>query len=300
MELFHHYLTSKELGADKSSEAETIHSRLPRLGFAYHYVLRLILVLSGFHLARIKGSYGLNYYAEAERHFEAAVQEVSSAITLLDKQNCQALYTAAVLIFICSFAKGPQPDEFLGFRDDGNQGYLFLIMGIRSILENCRTFLSTDVLAIHAEPAGHDDSSQEVCSVEAFGYSDQIGQLHDLVAVEIASEDDDRYTTYIAILDRLHWCFESIYGTHLLPTDAALWPHIFSWLYMLPAEFVVDLQHRKPVALVIFASYAVLLRRLNFVWFMRGWSEHIVTGSYQFVHEGYQQFLQWPMEQVML
>lgn len=152
MELFHHFLTSEELSADKSPEAQkTMHSRLPRLGFSFHYVLHLILAFSGFDLAQIQGNYRSKYYFEAERHYATALRKVSAAVPLLDHHNCHALYMAAILIFICSFARGPQPDEFLAFRDDGSAGSLCLFMGVRSILENC----SVGVLGIHKEDTGH-------------------------------------------------------------------------------------------------------------------------------------------------
>lgn len=112
MELFHHFLTSEELGASKSPE--TMHSRLPRLGFSFHYILQLILAFSGFHLARIQ-EHESKYYFEAERHYATTLRKVSAAVPLLDHHNCHALYMAAILIFVCSFAKGPQPDEFLAF-----------------------------------------------------------------------------------------------------------------------------------------------------------------------------------------
>lgn len=167
MELFHHFLTSEELGASKSPE--TMHSRLPRLGFSFHCILHLILAFSGFHLARIQ-KHESKYHLEAERHYATALRKVSAAVPLLDHHNCHARYMAAILIFVCSFAKGPQPDEFLAFRDDGIAGSLFLFMGVRSILENC----SVGVLEIHSE---HTERNSQPSSpyYRVSGYSNQIG-----------------------------------------------------------------------------------------------------------------------------
>ena len=288
MELFHHFLTSEELGASKSPEA--LHSRLPRLGFSFHYILHLILAFSGFHLARIQ-KHESKYYFEAERNYATALRMVSAAVPLLDNHNCQALYMAAVLILICSFAKGHPPDEFLVFRDDGRAGSLFLLMGVRSILENC----SREVLEIHSEHTERNSQPSYLCH-RVSGYSNQIEQLRTLIAGKVRA-DDNRYPAYINVLDRLHHCFDSIYGRQSL-TDGDLWPQIFGWLYTLPDDFVVDLQHRNSVALVIFAFYIVLLKRISSVWFIQGWPEHIMGGIRKFVHEEHRLFIQWPMEQM--
>lgn len=295
MELFHHYLTSEELGADKNPEAQTtMHSRLPRLGFSFHYVLHLILAFSGFHLARIQRNRESMHYVEAERHYGTALRKVTAAIPFLNQHNCHALYMAAILVFICSFAKGPRPDEFLAFRDDGNAGYLFLFMGIRSILENC----SPGVLEIHSEATEHNSQpSSPNHNRQVSGYSNQIEQLRTLIVVEWPS-DDHRLLTYTTVLDRLHRCFDSIYGHQLPLTDGELWPQIFGWLYTLPNDFVADLQHRNSFALMIFAFYTVLLKRISSVWFIQGWPEHIIAGIHRFVPEEYQLFIQWPMEQM--
>lgn len=163
-----------------------MHSRLPRLGFSFHYILQLILAFSGFHLARIQ-EHESKYYFEAERHYATALRKVSAAVPLLDHHNCHALYMAAILIFVCSFAKGPQPDEFLAFRDDGRTGSLFLFMGVRSILENC----SVGVLEIHSEHTERNSHPSSLCH-RVSGYSNQIEQLRTLIAGEVPI-DDNRY-----------------------------------------------------------------------------------------------------------
>ena len=76
MALFHHFITSKDLGAS--------HTRIYQLGFSFHYVLRLALAFSGFHLARHSANSsftGLNktdLHAVAEQHYEIAVREVTA------------------------------------------------------------------------------------------------------------------------------------------------------------------------------------------------------------------------------
>lgn len=84
MALFHHFLTSSDLEGSQ----DPMQSQIPRLGISFHYVLRLILSLSGFHLVRTSGDKRIHLfvdseidpYAEAERHFGFAIREVARAV----------------------------------------------------------------------------------------------------------------------------------------------------------------------------------------------------------------------------
>lgn len=120
MALFHHFITSADLGGSQKH----MQTQLSQLGFTFHYVLRLLLAFSAFHLARHSTNDSLlgsrtELYALAEQHYEIAVREVTEAIPHLDTTTSPALYASSIFIFLCSLAKGPQPGEYLAYRDDG-------------------------------------------------------------------------------------------------------------------------------------------------------------------------------------
>jgi hypothetical protein len=294
-----------------------MQNQLSRLGFSFHYLLRLLLAYSGFHIARKQRNEELqqpiigpdiDYYAEAERHYEIAVCEVAAAVPLLDKGNGHALYAASLFIFICSMAKGPQQGEFLAFRTDGQAGCLSLFMGVRSILETCSKIFSLDISVIHARDV-QDISSrtepdqQKSSSLRhkegACKYDDQLRQLRHLITASYGYSHP-HYESYCQALDRLHHNYEVIHrpDSHVAPLD--LLPHIFGWLYTLPNPILLELQQRQPLVLVFFAFFSVLLKELESVWFLRQWPEHILSGIYHHLDDYHRQLVQWPMEQLGL
>ncbi|KAI9927453.1 hypothetical protein ASPWEDRAFT_62241 [Aspergillus wentii DTO 134E9] len=310
MGLYHHFMSSPDLSASQPH----LQIQLCRLGFSFHYVLRLLLAFSGFHLARNPGTTtlqqmmdpGVDFYAEAERHYETAVCEVAAAVPCLGKENGHALYAAALFIFLCSIAKGPRPGEYLAFRTHGQAGCLSLFLGVRSVLETCTGLLSLDISTVHSgdsEDVPHSDTSHgqlnsQLGRVES-EYAKQLEQLRGVVAASY-QPGHPAYPSYSQALHRLEETYHSLYSDDLPVKDADLWPCIFSWLYTLPDIIMDDLQRRQPTALVVFSYFTVLLKRVDSAWFIRDWPQHIMRGIYQSLDGYYGQFVEWPLRQVEL
>ncbi|KAF7163934.1 hypothetical protein CNMCM6106_000706 [Aspergillus hiratsukae] len=304
MALFHHFMTSKDLGASQ----DHMQTQLSRLGFTFHHVLRLLLAFSGFHIARNPAHHSFlgsrtDMYAVAEQHYEIAVREVTAAVPHLDSTTGPALYASSIFIFLCSLAKGPQPGEYLAYRDDGSPGCVSLFMGLRSILEICTATLSVDFSSIHAADAGDMTSQPEEPPFHREElilqtYRDHLAQVRRLISATF-SDCGPGYTAYSQVLDLLCQRYDVAFcGTSGLP-ESQLWPQIFGWLYTLPDLVLADAQQRRPAALVVFAFFTVLLKRLDPAWFIHGWPEHIVNGIYSNLDEYHRGYVQWPMQQIV-
>ncbi|PYH81061.1 hypothetical protein BO82DRAFT_384049 [Aspergillus uvarum CBS 121591] len=278
---------------------------LCRLGFSHHYVLHILLALSGFNLVRESNGFPWNRYigtqedflAEADSHLHTAVQEITALTSQLNSENAPAIYTSAVFIFLCSLAKGPEPGEYLAFRDDGESGYLGLFLGVRSILEFCQNELPIDVCYLgrgrpksrrgcrECARAGRHPRYQR--SIRPDGYDSQCTMLHDLVSPNIP-ETDPRSSSYHRMLGQLHYSLHAVLGPGPRAAGMSLFPLIFSWLEQLPDDLVQDLQYREPIALILFAFFAVLLNQLD------------QAGVYCHLDLAYQPFIQWPVDQMLV
>lgn len=315
MVLFHHCLSSDDL-------RPYIPDQLLRLGFSVHYVLHLLLAVSGFHLKRMSPQYGvhllllpdLDYLVEAERHLSIAVTEVAATDPHLHQDNCHILYVASVFIFICSLARGPQPREYLAFRDDDDTPGLCLFTGMRSIREASNNLgISTNISEVHPhEGPGTSRSSQEELvpvpnsspsvSTEYKGcstkhYSEPLNSLKVFI-LDTFPSSHPRHSTYLDVFDLLQSRYNSIHGGPASIENSELWPQIFSWLYLLPDAFVHEMQQKQPVALLLFSYFAVLLKELDFVWFIRGWPLHIVQGSARYLEQPHLSYLEWPLDRL--
>lgn len=77
---------------------------IPKLGFTYPFVLRLILAMAGRPLQRLQPSEMSSHYADiAKNHFAIALPEIMHLLPHLNVENCQALYISSILICLYFF-----------------------------------------------------------------------------------------------------------------------------------------------------------------------------------------------------
>lgn len=78
---------------------------------------------------------------------------------------------------------------------------------------------------------------------------------------------------------------------------------VLAWMSRVPGEFVKLVETRVPEATLILASYSVLLKRLEYLWWCRGIAESLLrmvrdeigTDGNQTLNE----CLRWPIEEVL-
>ncbi|KAL4929308.1 Zn(II)2Cys6 transcription factor domain-containing protein [Aspergillus undulatus] len=313
--LFHHFMSCPELGAEQPQW----QTQMTRWGFQHHFLLHLFLALSGFHLARnpnalshLQGVTGqdIDYVAEAERHYDAAVHETASAVPHITGCNGQIIYTAAVFIFICSLARGPRPGEYLGFRDDGDVGCLSLFMGVRSVLELCSHVLSVDVATSHIQSESVPDDGPQPGSKLHHSFTSLSPETPDLTEHDHLERlrsllnhtyplDQSTHLEYGRVLDRLKQTYSLVHPAPDSPLQSlGLFPHVFGWLYTLPDVFLSDIIQQQQLALTFFSFFAVLMKDVDAAWFIRGWPEHIMQRIWQILDPYHRQFAAWPMREL--
>ncbi|KAJ6104084.1 hypothetical protein N7523_010404 [Penicillium sp. IBT 18751x] len=300
--------------ADDEASRHMVQSTLPQLGFKFTYVLRLLLAFSGYHIAHLKRkqqqqreqellssveSPKLPLITQADYHYTIALSKISAAIPTLNETNCHAVYTSAVFICFCSFGKGPQPGQYLGFSDDGTAEWLNLLAGVRSIVQYSRDALSVNpILSENSIASLHQHLCEPFENQEYVhtGWRSCLTQLQELL-LENFSISDPRYQVYLEALDGLAMSFEKVYDRKDI-SRGDKWAQSFRWLYALPEVFVSDLQERQSLALLLFSPFVVLLRELDSYWFVCGWPEHIVGGIYRHLNVEQRKWIQWQMNQV--
>ncbi|KAJ5420874.1 Zn(II)2Cys6 transcription factor [Penicillium sp. CMV-2018d] len=313
MTLLHHLLSAEELKPH-------IPDQLIRLGFSVHYLLRLLLALSAFHLSRTASSNQflgpqIDFSVEAERHLSIAIAGVAATDPQLHQGNSHALYISSLFIFICSLARGPQLGEFLTFRNDTDTPCLSLFHGIRLILEASNTLgISRGFSELH--PGEGQDHSVEQEAEKHHNQGNPLLMVHDPQQNNTLCEfreplqqlrylvfnkfpnDNPRHSSYCYAFEMLCSRYESILGAGLSGVD--LWPEIFGWLYTLPDLFVQDMRDKSHIALLLFSYFLVLLNELDSVWFIQQWPRHIANGVHQNLDEYHRRFAHWPLRQLGL
>ncbi|KAL4917816.1 hypothetical protein BDW62DRAFT_201371 [Aspergillus aurantiobrunneus] len=287
----HLYLKTPEGGGKAATEhalgrvSSAMYAVVTRWGFQHHFLLHLFLALFGFHLARDPNGVShllqvtgqdIDYAAEAEKHYDIAVREAASAVPHITGCNGQIMYTTAVLIFICSLARGPQP-------------------GVRSVLELCSDVLSLDVVNIHIQSESVQDDGETQDPTEP----DHLEHLRLLLNSTYSPNQSTTHLDYSRVLDKLKQTYALVHPPPDSPlAKMGLFPHIFGWLYTLPDNFLSSLQQQQPLPLTFFAFFTILMKAIDSAWFIRGWPEHIMDKIWTSLDTYHRQFAMWPMREL--
>lgn len=276
---------------------------VPKIGVSYHFVLHFIYALAGYHLAFSGGGEGepRQYLSLASHHSAVGLAELNRVLPSLDENNCGALYISAVLVCYCTFAAGPTSMNDLlvcDVSDGATQRWLPLIHGVRLIRMTIEpATLFTGLMAPLGVPE-IDEPEQlgPTCDRDGFPRIDWIEPL-DKLRKWIASHETPDTIIFSRSLASLTEVYDATFGDQ---NGAYNGPpsnqFVFGWLYRMQDPFVACIRQKKPLALVILAYYAPLLKTLKRCWFLDGWTEHLLNAIGDMLPQDYSGWIQWPME----
>ncbi|OJI98913.1 hypothetical protein ASPVEDRAFT_50496 [Aspergillus versicolor CBS 583.65] len=298
LHLFHHFVTatSSTITDEAKDPKKVWQIHVPQWGMSFPSILHLLLTFSALHLAYLNPARRGEYTRQADEHFTFGVRSVTAVLALdtLDSQNCQYIYIAAVMICFAYFARGPRDGEYLVFNANGKSEWLVLLHGVRSILAEKHGEIFTGVLEPAEEGLDLDtDASAPELDEELSRHVQRLQEVRDMVNLEMEGDRE----VYVGVVDNLAECFEEAYrrrrtGCH--PTG--LMPYAMGWTFRLPNTMITKLEEREPIALIVLAHWAILLRYMRDSWFMERWDHHIVMGIKACLPEAYHAWIEWPEE----
>lgn len=303
--LLHFVYSTADTLADnvEDSIAQFWSRNVPKIGVSYHFVLHLIYSLAGYHMAYLDADEGdqRQQRSLAERHSSIGLSELTKMLPSLNGTNCGALYVSALLVCYCTFAAGPTSLNDLlvcDVSDGAPQRWLPLIHGVRLIrmtIEPATLFtgLMEPLGGLETTPV---EDQRPTYLRDGFPRIDWIERLDEL-RKWIASHESPDTITYLRSSESLAEIYEATYGDREGTYKGAPSNHfIFGWLYRMQDPFVTCLRRKEPIALLILAYYAPLLKTLKKCWFLDGWSEHLLTSIGEIVAPDLSGWLQWPLE----
>ncbi|KAL5003066.1 hypothetical protein BDV10DRAFT_190978 [Aspergillus recurvatus] len=292
--LFHHFTTStyRTFTGERGHPVWQVH--IPQWGFSFPSIMHLLFTLSALHLAFLNPAKRDEYIKEADEHFTFGVRSVTAVLALdtLDSDNCQQIYVAAVMICFAYFARGPRDGEYLVFNEKGKSEWLVLLHGVRAILAQKQAEIFTGVLAPLEKEQVADIPNHEL-DTELSRHVQHLKEVKAIVMAEVQADRD----LYVGVVDDLIGSFKGAYQARkagYIPTE--LMPYTMGWTFRLPEMMIERQEGREPIALVILAHWAILLRYMGGVWFMRGWDRHIILGIRACLPPAYQGWIAWPEE----
>ena len=231
--------------------------------------------------------------AKAESHWEVALKLASPLLSRVDETNSAALYLFATLTCVHTFAFGPRPGELLLFNVDGPSEWLTFFRGIRSIEEACGLSTARDgELRLLFSLSRTDLKGASADDLEA-ALQEALEDVN-LVITENIDEGTQEYLILVEAFQLLRGCYVSVFN-QLAQASAHT---IFSWLHHVSDDYLSLVQKKHPVALVIFAYFVVLIKRMEAAWMIKGWPNHLISGIHACMPATKRFWLRWPMARI--
>jgi hypothetical protein len=125
--------------------------------------------------------------------------------------------------------------------------------------------------------------------------AERFQELHQMV-VEMCPDEETRGVLSKA-LGTLQYVFTEVVcskGTELNKDPGIGW----KWPHMCSQEYSSLLREAHGGALVIFAHFALLSKTWHNVWYLHDWTPRVVDGISANVESGWQEWLEWPQQQI--
>ncbi|EHY61059.1 hypothetical protein ABEF92_003100 [Exophiala dermatitidis] len=285
---------------------------VPRLGMEHPFILHLIYAFTGFHLDHIRKQAGKapKYRNLSAAHFATGLSGFNKVLPTLDDSNRHAFGLAGVLVCFCAFADGPSSSAGYGqaCSTTGSDGqvvpWLSLIHGVRTLKSNESSSPSDRPPQPQSQSQTTDDNSTREGLADMsmlnvaprIDWEEPLRQLHDHILLSFSSSSA---SCLVKAFESLVLVYEATFGrkdgTNRAPPK---YRYVFVWLYSLTDEFVDHLLRKEPLALLLLAYYAVLIRTMEHRWFMQGWAEYLLMSVRGLVGEELARWLVWPENQI--
>ncbi|GME33134.1 uncharacterized protein CkaCkLH20_07958 [Neofusicoccum parvum] len=297
--LRHHAATARELGPGNAWVEQVARELVPQLGREHRFLMHFVLSFAALHLARLQPDQLPRWAAAADQHLAGGLRGVAQVLPALSPANCHAVYVSACFVCFCAFARGPRRGECLLFADGDDSGAAFLLLmrGVRQIVEAVgeEAVFSGPLRACPRPERADLPAGRGLHRPRRVEWAGPVGRLRAFVA----GSADACADAVLRAVDDLARCFGDTCGDGsggARPQEQV----ILAWLFRISTQdrFVECLRQKRPLALLVLAHFAVLLRMLDHVWFMAGWAGHILAAIRDIIGREYGEQLAWPMQEV--
>lgn len=319
LRLLHHFTlhASQEIG-------QPVYDRIGwqddvvNLAFDHHFLLRGILAVSALHLATARrDDYPADLLLQSAVHMDAALGEFRVLLQNIpdSEQTYNAIFLLACLLAIHGFGSlktQPSSDPIDAFIHCAG-----LIQGVKlvQIPHNWANLKRDDISALVSISRRQRQvfiyEKPEICLLRerisamslpsppisprtaAIGPVTENGSpalAESTAGLNIDTEADR--IVYLHTIDELNETFSEIEscGPHK-PFAIGL---MCAWPASLSNSFMTLLSRRRPLALVILAHFAVLLRNHETSWYLSGWDRKLLDAIEKAIPPGFEVFLAWP------
>lgn len=258
----HHFATATFRSICTSeTEFEVWQVIVPRLALQHEFLMNGILALSALHIAtqyparedRNEPPTSLAYIDTALQYHNLSFAPFRTAIDHLTPQNCEAVAAQSIITTVIGIAL----PRMTAVQDEGcnmteNIIVVFeLLQGVKNIYDIGRAWIKLQFFSRRKQMEDTDSSEMDANTTAAL---DRLVTINEEAFKKTV--DMDQYQINTDVIDHLRSCSVLFASTG----DPA---HVLAWLAKVDKEFVDNVRHRQPLALLILMHWGVLLGRLE-------------------------------------
>lgn len=264
----------------------------PKVGFTTPFVMHSILAVSALHLYRLcSADHKQDCLDQAHTHHLAAMQVVAPNISNLVEEQGAAVIMFSWLTCIYACSRPHTQNDPLILGESGTPEWLTFLRGNKVVLESSRDMFRHGVLA----PVFNNGDRRSYVrrNTPAIDGEQYVWRVRDFIMEHVPNPADREM--YIKAVDLLSQSFAFIMGDVSRAADTTV---VMPWLFEIPDGVVDCLQQKSPPALIVFAYFCVLVKKLDWMWWLEGLSHKFMGELFSALDPEYRDWLRWPSEAI--
>ncbi|KAK1991509.1 hypothetical protein LX36DRAFT_619121 [Colletotrichum falcatum] len=265
-----------------------------RMALECEYVMRALLSISALHLAHQQPERKEALVTKALLYHRSASREAMRLMSGLDERDAENLFLFSLLTIFFALASGRYLKESVVVWESAFPDWTFLLSGACSLIKllNSRGYAGplTPLLTYATERfhAARDGPRARPGALRLEGLRRRVngsGIDGDVLRICNLAIDELRYPVSLALHDG---------GRGMDIVD------VFVWKYFVSDEFLPLLKTpgASQEAVVIYAHFCIVLKRLESQWWLQGWAVHLISQAWELLDEGHKPWIQWPMDEL--
>lgn len=268
LELLHHFTTVTCFTVSNIPSKQQIWQvAIPREAMSHQFLLHALLAIAAVNLMYLDPTKRHRYESAASNHRNLALSMSIPALNEVTPENCHALFALSCVVSLLAFAFPYRKQLLLPSTPvDDMLSVFVLIRGVQTVLQSAQEWITQGALGALI---GNWNPTVSPLPEDINSAFEKLFDKND-----IDTPDPSTREFYRSTIQGLRKAFE----IHtVVQGDPGL---IFTWLLMVQASYVAQLEEKDPMALVILAHYAVLIHSSDGQW----WTESRGAQLFEAIH----------------
>jgi hypothetical protein len=296
LRLLYHYTTVTGPSLRANADAAAVWALIAvQTAFGFPYLLHVVLALASLHLSRLENPFGpqaLEYLLLDQRHYDAALSQFQATVCDINNTNCQAvlMFTALMFPYLCVATVDAAHD--VEHTLDNLLSNLALTRKMRPMVSSFYNVMQASEIS-KLIPENVRCMDWTTASPPATTELVELRSFPEVMRRFYPSDIVNAYSHAILILEIT---FVASARSDKSPSDALL----RIWLQLVTDRYIELLSERQPGALIVYAHYAVLVKRSSHCrWYLEGVAEQILRVADALVPAEWSGWLKWPRSRIL-